>query len=42
MVTYRDVDGHYEVYVDGKLEETCDAGELSRVVRELEEKETKS
>ena len=30
-------DGHYEIYVDGKLEQTCDEGELNSEVRKLEE-----
>ena len=43
MVTYDPVckyNGHvyYRVYVNGKFVQTCDEGELSEVVRELEGK----
>lgn len=38
-VTYKNVDGHYEVYVDGKWECSCDAGELNGVIREVEARE---
>ena len=37
-ITYKNVDGHYEIYVDGKFECSCDAGELTETLDEVEKK----
>lgn len=29
---------HYEIYVDGEFEQSCDVGELSDVLAEVEER----
>ena len=34
MVEVRNVNGHYEIYLDGIFQESCDAGELSEVLRD--------
>lgn len=32
----KNVDGHYEIYVDGVFECSCDAGELTETIKEVE------
>ena len=32
----KNVDGHYEIYVNGKFECSCDAGELTETIKEVE------
>ena len=32
----KNVDGHYEIYVDGKFECSCDAGELTETLDKVE------
>lgn len=31
------VDGHYEIYVNNEFRVSCDEGELSKTINELEE-----
>lgn len=33
----RNVNGHYEIYMDGRFVCSCDANELNEVVEEMEE-----
>lgn len=32
----KNVDGHYEIYVDGVFECSCDDGELTEIMKEIE------
>ena len=32
----KNVDGHYEIYIDGEFECSCDAGELTETIKEVE------
>lgn len=35
-ISYAELDGHYEIYVDGMFECSCDAGELTETIKEVE------
>ena len=35
-ITYRNVDGHYEIFIDGKFECSCDSSELTMTLKEIE------
>lgn len=37
-ISYDECDEHYEVYVDGLFECSCDAGELTETLAEVEKK----
>lgn len=32
----KNVDGYYEIYVNGEFECSCDAGELTEMIKEVE------
>ena len=36
VIKPKNVDGHYEIYVDGVFECSCDAGELTETIKEVE------
>lgn len=41
-ISYAELDEHYEIYVDGIFECSCDVGELTETLAEVEKKFEKS
>lgn len=36
MITYKNVMGHYEIYVNNEFKCSCDSGELTETIHEVE------